>query len=181
MTWEDLKDYENYEINTEYPYQIRNKQTKKIIKESFNNCRYVQINLKGVCKTKHSIIAKQWIPNPDNLKEVNHINKQRNDNRIENLEWTTRKKNLEDRERYKINPYEYLKDLPENAYKIEEYKNNNYNKYWLDIDNDKIIIYCRGKYHYLTNNRIINIIDNEGKRHTTSIKKFIKYAKSKLE
>lgn len=137
MSWEDLKGYENYEINTEYPYVIRNKKTqKKIIKESLNNCNYIQINLKGVCKTKHDIIASQWLANPDNLKEVNHINKQRNDNRIENLEWTTRKRNLSDRKHYKIDPYVYISDLPENVYKIQQYKNNYYDKYWLDLDTD---------------------------------------------
>ena len=42
MSWEKLKGYENYEINTEYPYVIRNKKTQKIIKESLNNCHYIQ-------------------------------------------------------------------------------------------------------------------------------------------
>ena len=71
MSWEDLKGYEfDYEINTQYPYQIRKKANRKILKESVNNCSYIQVNLKGVCKTKHDIIAKQWIPNPDSLKEV---------------------------------------------------------------------------------------------------------------
>ena len=42
----------------------------------------------------HRIIAELFIPNPNNLEEVNHINCIRNDNRVENLEWVSRKENL---------------------------------------------------------------------------------------
>ena len=40
----------------------------------------------------HIIIAKAWIPNPNNLPTVNHKNKNRSDNRVENLEWSTQRK-----------------------------------------------------------------------------------------
>lgn len=42
----------------------------------------------------HRIIAQLFIPNPNNLLEVNHINSDRGDNKVENLEWITRKDNL---------------------------------------------------------------------------------------
>lgn len=43
----------------------------------------------------HRLIALQFIPNPENLKEVNHKNGIKSDYRIENLEWTTHKKNVQ--------------------------------------------------------------------------------------
>jgi hypothetical protein len=46
-----------------------------------------------VNKQVHRFIAERLIPNPDNLPVVDHINRNRLDNRVENLRWSTREDN----------------------------------------------------------------------------------------
>ena len=45
----------------------------------------------------HRFIAEQLIPNPDNLPFVDHINRVRDDNRVENLRWVDRQTNNDNR------------------------------------------------------------------------------------
>lgn len=45
-------------------------------------------------KMVHRIIAQTFIPNPNNLPEINHKNCDKGDNRVENLEWVSRAQNV---------------------------------------------------------------------------------------
>lgn len=58
--------------------------------------RVVQMKKDGIRKMVglHVLVAKAFIPNPENLPQINHLNAVRSDNRVENLEWSTQKQNV---------------------------------------------------------------------------------------
>lgn len=63
-------------------------------------CR-LQICCNGVVykKTLHRLVAETYIPNPNNLPQVNHLNGDKLDNRVENLEWCSSQHNTLHRSR----------------------------------------------------------------------------------
>lgn len=95
--WKIIDFASNYEVsNTGF---IRNKTTKYILKgrETFNG--YLQVSLKIDEKNKfmnkyvHRLVAQFWLENINNKKEVNHIDGNKKNNNMTNLEWVTAKEN----------------------------------------------------------------------------------------
>ena len=54
----------------------------------------LHVNNKPTCRRVHRLVAKAFIPNPDNLKEVNHKDGNKDNNQVSNLEWCTRSQNV---------------------------------------------------------------------------------------
>lgn len=76
--------------------KIWSEHTKRFLKPC-NNAGYQNISLGGGPKCKrfiHRMVAEVYIPNPNNYDVVNHINNDKTDNRVENLEWCTQKMNI---------------------------------------------------------------------------------------
>ena len=70
----------------------------KVISQTFDKDGYKLVRLykdgNGVTFKVHRLVAQAFIPNPRNLPEVNHKNEVKDDNGVENLEWCTRKDNM---------------------------------------------------------------------------------------
>ena len=63
------------------------------VKPHTNQRGYLFKQIKGKCYYIHRLVALAYIPNPDNKPEVDHINNNKADNRVENLRWVTAKEN----------------------------------------------------------------------------------------
>lgn len=72
-------------------YSVRNK---KFLKPQLNSSGYMIIKLYGKFYQFHRIISEAFIPNPNNFSDINHINGNKSDNRLENLEWCNRRHNI---------------------------------------------------------------------------------------
>ena len=77
---------------------IYNKRTNKKLKISDNGRGYKKVSLyteegKMVNKYIHRLVAETFIDNPNNLSEVNHIDENKANNSVDNLEWCNRKYN----------------------------------------------------------------------------------------
>ena len=133
--WQELKEHPDYEICINYPYQIRKKSNGRIVKEHTLNDEYVQVALNRKQYLKHRLIAFQFIPNPNNLPYVDHINHIRNDNRIENLRWVSHLQNMNNISKTWINrEIDFVQELPDEVIVVNQYHQYHFEGYYFAND-----------------------------------------------
>jgi hypothetical protein len=96
-----IKDSPNYYVsNLGNVYSTVKNKPKQLAVHTDSKGYYLLVNLpingKRAPRLVHRLVAHAFIPNPNNLPEVNHKDKNKQNNNVENLEWCTRRKNLED-------------------------------------------------------------------------------------
>ena len=160
----------DYEIQNQYPYSIRRKGTDKLVAECYDGDGYVISSLNGKTRRKHRIIALQFIPNPNNLPEIDHVNHDRTDNHLINLRWVSRSENMKNITGMKGYQYVFIDELPETAEPLERYGNHEFDSLWIDYSTQKLYVETVYKYRELRLNKqklrwIYYVYDrNDGKR-----------------
>ena len=91
----EIEGYENYLIYEDG--KVYSKHSKRYLKQGFHGRGYLYVNLwkdgKGKNISIHRLIGDHYIPNPENKRCIDHKNRIRTDNRIENLRWATDSEN----------------------------------------------------------------------------------------
>lgn len=82
--WKEYKDTHYSASNTG---KIRNDRTGKILKPRVNEKGYHTVCIGRKCIRVHRMVAECFIPNPDNLPQINHKDEDKTNNSAENLEW----------------------------------------------------------------------------------------------
>ena len=97
----DGEPYEGFEVSNLgriLSLNYRNTGKAELMTPSENTDGYFKINLRKNGETKtcyvHRLIAQTFIPNPENKPEINHIDEDKTNNRVDNLEWKWHKDNI---------------------------------------------------------------------------------------
>ena len=185
MTFEPLRDFEDdYEIEVEEPHRIRRIGSDRFV-STFVDVRsgYCKIKLNGRNHQLHRILARHFIPNPDDLQEIDHIDRNPSNNAIENLRWISRRDNLRNRGQYRVRRYEYLNAAPNDITEIRTFNGVDYdeNKYFFCYELDRVVKrFNDHRWQLLAQTPhngylIINMCDTNGRRHNIYMHKLIEH------
>ena len=97
--WKDIKGFEGmYQVSNYGNVRSLNYRRKKIIKNlkpSYTGTGYGVVALGNKRFYVHRLVASEFLENPENKREVNHIDCNKENNRVDNLEWCTQTENKE--------------------------------------------------------------------------------------
>ena len=178
MSWIDCVIDNDYEIFSEWPYDIRKKSSGRVVSESIGSGGYVYCNLNGRKYLKHRIVALQFIPNPSELPCIDHINHDRSDYSVINLRWCTHSENQRNRSSVHNVEYEFTDEISEESIEINDYGNHHFQFYYYDVEDDAFyffngVNYRRLHVNYARNgSAFVSAIDTNEQRTCIFINKF---------
>ena len=90
-----VRSVDRYVKNGHSSYRLHKGKVISLLKGEYG---YIQVNLyyngKNYKKYVHRLVAEAFLPNPDNLPQINHKDEDKTNNNVTNLEWCTAKYNI---------------------------------------------------------------------------------------
>lgn len=145
--WKQIDGFPNYQVSDRG--RVKNIKNGKILKNKIEPHGYAFVQLyKGDGKSKwiaiHRLVATAFIPNPDNLPQVNHLDEVKTNNNVENLKWCTASQNT----RYSAHKFSCkINQLSLDGELINTWDSSEQIKRETGYNNSNIIQCCKGKYN----------------------------------
>jgi len=119
--WRKIDGFPNYEVSN--MGDVRNVKTDRILKKNNRSTGYqthslYDTNRNLITFRVHRLVAKTFLSNPDNLPEVDHINRIKHDNRASNLRWSSRGTNIKNKVA-NVGVVQHIIDLHNSGYSNE--------------------------------------------------------------
>lgn len=83
--WRTVDEFPEYEVSN----KGRVRKNEKLLSQTHDTSGYWMVSMRKTTRKVHRLVAKAFIPNPDNLPFVNHKDEDKGNPNVENLEWCT--------------------------------------------------------------------------------------------
>ena len=157
--WKDISGYDGlYQISNLGNIKSLYNNNIYYMKHHKNNRGYLMVRLNDGLKQIHRLVAKEFLENKDNKPQINHIDGNKSNNVVSNLEWCTNSENIKHswdtglrslQNSYHRGKYNVLSkcviQYDTNGCKVKEWECINDVQRTLGIDHRHISRVCRGK------------------------------------